>query len=70
MTRAMIALVVLTLGGPAFADDAGLKAAFLAGSSNDCPGCDLTRTNLTYRDLTGANLEGANLTKARLHRAC
>ncbi|MFO1185726.1 MAG: pentapeptide repeat-containing protein [Bauldia sp.] len=42
---------------------------FLAGASNDCPGCDLAGADLRRRDLSRANLRGANLQAATLHRA-
>ncbi|WP_197279320.1 pentapeptide repeat-containing protein [Devosia sp. A16] len=42
---------------------------FLAGLSNDCPGCQLGGADLRRRDLSGANLAGADLTRAVLHRA-
>lgn len=42
---------------------------FLAGLSNDCPGCDLAGADLRRRNLTDANLAGADLTRAVFHRA-
>ncbi|MGD9739165.1 MAG: pentapeptide repeat-containing protein [Bauldia sp.] len=44
-------------------------AAFLAGASIDCPGCDLSGADLARRNLAGADLSGANLSGASLHRA-
>ena len=44
-------------------------AAFLAGESKNCPGCNLPGANLKRRDLTGANLAGANLRGASFHRS-
>lgn len=41
-------------------------AAFLAGETRDCPGCDLRQADLARRDLTGANLSGAILIEATL----
>lgn len=49
--------------------DATPAQRFLAGLSNDCPGCDLSGADLRRRDLTEANLSGANLTRAVFHRA-
>lgn len=49
--------------------DASPVQRFLAGLSNDCPGCDLSGADLRRRDLTDAKLRGANLTRAVLHRA-
>ncbi|MCW5695464.1 MAG: pentapeptide repeat-containing protein [Bauldia sp.] len=53
------------------ADDAldDARAAFLAGASIDCPGCDLQGVSLKRRNLSGADLSGADLTGASLHRA-
>jgi uncharacterized protein YjbI with pentapeptide repeats len=45
------------------------RAAFLAGRTKDCPGCDLGDADLRRRDLGDANLAGANLAGAVLHRA-
>lgn len=42
---------------------------FLAGLTNECPGCDLSGTDLRRRDLTGADLTGAKLVAVNLHRA-
>src|SRR5205823_911975 len=47
----------------------GDRDAFLAGTTKDCPGCDLRQAKLKRRDLSNANLTGANLTGAVLHRA-
>ena len=55
--------------GNAPAEYSDPRAAFLAGASNDCAGCDLFEADLRRRDLSGANLEGANLEGAILHRA-
>ncbi len=35
-------------------------------SKGECPGCNLTNTDLSDQDLQGANLAGANLTGANL----
>src|SRR6185436_19805573 len=51
---------------PALADQ---REDFLAGKTNDCPKCDLTRVNRKRGDLTNANLAGANLTEANFHDA-
>jgi len=45
------------------------RAAFIAGITNDCPGCDLTGLSFKRRDLAGANLAGANLENASFYRA-
>jgi uncharacterized protein YjbI with pentapeptide repeats len=45
------------------------REAFLAGKTNDCPGCNLDGVSLKYRDLQGANLAGADLDGVNLHRA-
>ena len=56
--------------GPApAAADKGDRDAFLAGTTKDCPGCDLRQAKLKRRDLSNANLTGANLAGAVLHRA-
>src|SRR5262245_51266624 len=44
-------------------------AAFLAGQTKDCPGCNLAGAILKRRNLAGANLAGANLAGASFHRA-
>jgi uncharacterized protein YjbI with pentapeptide repeats len=48
---------------------AGDAAAFRAGETNDCPGCDLRGARLQGRDLAGADLRGVDLSGASLHRA-
>ena len=58
------AFYLATAGGlSAFLGPSGgpIVAAFLAGESHNCPGCNLVGANLKRRDLTGANLSGANL---------
>src|SRR6476646_1145575 len=45
------------------------REAFLAGTRNDCRGCDLREARLKRRDLSGADLTGADLTGAVMHRA-
>lgn len=45
------------------------RAAFLAGETKHCGGCNLAESDLRYRDLSGADLSGANLEGALLHRA-
>lgn len=50
--------------GPPFS---GRLAAFVAGASTQCPGCDLADADLRWRDLSGADLVGANLEGAVLH---
>src|ERR1700735_5793378 len=49
--------------------DSPERQAFLAGTSKDCPGCDLRDAKLKRRDLSGADLTGADLTDAVLHAA-
>ena len=44
-------------------------AAFLAGQTKDCPGCNLAGASMKRRNLAGANLAGANLNGASFHRA-
>src|SRR4030088_3859579 len=68
VTFALTVTALMCTGGaaPAQAQDV---AAFLAGRSKDCPGCDLSGAKLKRRDLTGANLAGANLSEASLHRS-
>ena len=51
--------------GGAVAQD---RAAFLAGTAKDCPGCDLRGASLDRRDLAGADLSGANLRGATFSR--
>ena len=43
--------------------------AFLAGTSKDCPGCNLAGAKLKRRNLAGADLSGANLAGASFHRS-
>ena len=71
--RTNLALMIISLaaamigaGRQSAAQDA---AAFLAGHTKDCPGCDLAGAQLKRRNLAGANLAGANLAGASLHRA-
>ncbi len=52
---------------PPAPDDAAGR--FIAGLTNDCPGCDLSGADLRRRDLTGADLSGAKLVATNLHRA-
>jgi len=77
------ASVTVTQKAPYPADDATVVAAdeppapaaddtvgqFLAGLTNDCPGCDLSGADLRRRDLTGADLTGARFVATNLHRA-
>src|SRR5258708_32801304 len=44
-------------------------AAFIAGQTKDCPGCNLAGVSFKRRNLAGANLAGANLAGASFHRA-
>src|SRR5258708_6540920 len=58
--------------GAAFHDAAAQQpdaAAFVAGQTKDCPGCNLAGVSLKRRNLAGANLAGANLAGASFHRA-
>ncbi|QDZ12890.1 pentapeptide repeat-containing protein [Devosia ginsengisoli] len=64
---AALAISVLLTGGVQ-AQPADV-AAFLDGTSIDCPGCDLAGADLKGRHLAGANLAGAVLTGANLHAA-
>lgn len=63
------AVVSTTPEPPALPADATPAERFLAGLSNDCPGCELGGADLRRRDLSDANLKGADLTRAVLHRA-
>lgn len=54
---------------PPVSPDGSARAAFLAGDSSGCPGCDLRGVSLKRRDLTGADLHGANLEGVSFHRA-
>src|SRR5687767_3549877 len=45
------------------------EAAFAAGESKECPGCNLSGISFKRRDLAGANLAGANLEVSSFHRA-
>src|ERR1700735_3760296 len=70
------AALALFSSAAAFADEATQdvrnspeRQAFLAGTSKDCPGCDLRDAKLKRRDLSGADLTGADLTDAVLHAA-
>src|SRR5277367_4717020 len=65
--RALCLTLLLTLAWTAGAA-AQDRAAFLAGTTIDCPGCDLTGARLDRRDLTGANLAGAKLAGATFSR--
>ena len=70
MRTAVVALAAsLLLTMPASPQDVGDRDAFIAGTTNDCPGCDLTGVRMKGRNLAGANLAGADLTRAVLHRA-
>src|SRR5579864_135137 len=76
MHRPVAAMLALALAANALLCSSGAAraqaqdvAAFLAGRSKDCPGCDLSGAKLKRRDLTGANLAGANLSEASLHRS-
>ncbi len=44
------------------------RASFVAGMTNDCPGCDLAGLSFKRRDLTGADLAGANLEEVSFYR--
>ena len=66
------AVVVFSVHGEAARHGAVAQAdvaAFLAGATKNCPGCNLPGANLKRRDLAGANLAGANLRGASFHRA-
>ena len=63
---AMIVGLGWGVGAGAAAQDR--EAAFLAGETNDCPGCNLDGANLKMRDLTGADLSGAILSGVNMHR--
>lgn len=61
------ATVIAEPSPPPAADDK--VGQFMAGLTNDCPGCDLSGTDLRRRDLSGADLTGAKLVATNLHRA-
>ena len=61
--------VLLALTGWGGRAEAQNAEAFLAGTSKDCPGCNLAGAMLKRRNLTGADLSGANLTGATFHRS-
>ena len=70
------AALVLLSAATAMADevpsdvvDSPQRKAFLAGTTNNCPGCDLRDVSLKRRDLSGADLTGADLSGATLHAA-
>ena len=76
LLRCCVAVVLLSTSAEAMADDvpsdvinSPARQAFLAGTSKDCPGCDLRGVSLKRRDLSGADLTGADLTDAVLHAA-
>ena len=64
-----IALVAAAAAFSCEAARAQDAAAFLAGQTRDCPGCNLAGAQLKRRNLAGANLAGANLAGAVFHRA-
>src|SRR5260370_13705884 len=68
-----IATFALALCASATAHQAAAQsadpAAFIAGQTKDCPGCNLAGVSLTRRNLAGANLPGAILAVAGFHRA-
>ena len=61
---ATVMAAVLTVAGPALAQDAGQIARVQAG--NDCRGCNLFQADLSYRDLPGIDVSGARLRQAHL----
>ena len=63
------ALIALAPAGAPAAWAQGDVDAFLAGTTSDCPGCDLSGARLKRRDLSNANLAGADLSEAVLHLA-
>ena len=67
--RGLALAALLLLATPALSQAIGDREAFLAGTTKDCPGCDLAGVRMKGRDLSGANLAGADLTRAVLHRA-
>ena len=64
---ALAALMLLTV--PALPQASGDREAFLAGTTKDCPGCDLAGVRIKGRDLSGGNLAGADLSGATLRHA-
>ena len=67
----VIAAIGMMMAGTATSQPASAQdvAAFLAGKTKDCPGCQLAGAQRKRRNLTGANLAGANLAGASFHRA-
>src|ERR1700747_75581 len=65
---AVLALALFVDTPSAIAQTPG-TAAFLAGKTKDCPGCNLAGASMKRRNLAGANLAGANLNGASFHRA-
>ena len=68
-----LCLVLLVAVGPGLAGATGGavaqdRAAFLAGTAKDCPGCDLRGASLDRRDISGADLSDANLRGATFSR--
>ena len=68
MMVAVVALAATTVGA---SERAGAQSveAFLAGTSKDCPSCNLAGAKLKRRNLAGADLSGANLAGASFHRS-
>src|SRR5450755_439738 len=64
----LILFTALVSAGAAAGAAAQDRAAFLAGATIHCPGCDLRGAKLDRRDLTGADLSGANLAGATFSR--
>ena len=64
---AVMAIGIIVTSATARAQDR--EAAFLAGETLDCPGCNLAGVSLKRRNLAGADLSGANLQEASLHKA-
>src|SRR5580700_7010849 len=75
------AIAIIAVNGEAARRGAAAQAdvaAFLAGDSKDCPGCNLPGANLAGANLRGAsfhravlrgaNLSGADLTEANLNK--
>ena len=69
LASAGLTALLIATSGAAAPLDADRQAAFIAGTSNDCRGCDLAGVNLKRRNLAGADLAGANLQDASFHHA-
>jgi Pentapeptide repeats (8 copies) len=70
-TSMAVTFVALMAGLAGWNSGAGAQSveAFLAGTTKDCPGCNLAGAKLKRRNLADADLSGANLAGASFHRS-